>query len=55
VDYKILARAIAKRGFIKGRFIGQNVRLLSDLVEFTDNKKFQEYCSLSILKKLSTP
>ena len=43
VDYKILARAFAKRvelklpnlthsdqtGFIKGRFIGQNVRLLT--------------------------
>ena len=43
-DYKILAKVIAKRiesvlpkliqsdqtGFIKGRFIGQNVRLLND-------------------------
>lgn len=47
VDYKILAKVIAKRiepvlpnliypdqtGFIKGRFIGQNVRLLNDLLE----------------------
>ena len=53
VDYKILAKAIAKgiqstlpklihtdqTGFIKGRFIGQNVRLLIDLMEYTDVKK----------------
>ena len=53
VDYKILARCIAKRiepflpklihsdqtGFMKDRFIGQNVRLLSDLMEYTDVKK----------------
>ena len=53
VDYKILAKAIAERiqpklpklihtdqtGFIKGRFIGQNVRLLIDLMEYTDVKK----------------
>ena len=53
VDYKILARCIAKRiepflpklihsdqtGFMKDRFIGQNVRLLNDLMEYTDVKK----------------
>ena len=53
VDYKILAKAIAKRiqpklpklihtdqtGFIKGRFIGQNVRLLNDVMEYTGVKK----------------
>ena len=53
VDYKILAKVIAKRiesvlpklihsdqtGFIKGRFIGQNVRLLNDLLDYTDVKK----------------
>ena len=53
VDYKILAKVISKRiesvlpklihsdqtGFIKGRFIGQNVRLLNDLLEYTDVKK----------------
>ena len=53
VDYKILAKVIAKRiqpklpklihtdqtGFIRGRFIGQNVRLLIDLMEYTDVKK----------------
>ena len=53
VDYKILAKCIAKRtepflpklihsdqtGFMKDRFIGQNVRLLNDLMEYTDMKK----------------
>ena len=53
VDYKILAKVIGKRiesilsslihsdqtGFIKGRFIGQNVRLLNDIIEYTDVKK----------------
>ena len=53
VDYKILARVIAKRvesklsklihsdqtGFVKGRFIGKNVRLLNDLMEYTELKK----------------
>ena len=53
VDYKILAKCIAKRiepfllklihsdqtGFMKDRFIGQNVRLLNDLMEYTDVKK----------------
>ena len=50
VDYKILAKVIAKSiesslpklinsdqtGFIKGRYIGQNVRLLNDLMEYTE-------------------
>ena len=52
VDYKILARAFAKRiqkmpkliisdqaGFVKGQYIGQNVRLLNDLMEFTELNK----------------
>ena len=53
VDYKILARLIAKRiepklptlihtdqtGFVKGRFIGQNVRLLNDIMEYTEMNK----------------
>ena len=53
VDYKILARIIAMRiepslpslihsdqtGFIKGRYIGQNIRLLNDLMNFTDVNK----------------
>ena len=53
VDYKILARIIVTRiepslpslihsdqtGFIKGRYIGQNIRLLDDLMNFTDVNK----------------
>ena len=49
VDYKIAARAIGKRiepllaklihsdqtGFIKGRYIGENIRIISDLMEQT--------------------
>ena len=51
-DYKILAKVIGQRiesilsslinsdqtGFIKGRFIGQNVRLLNDIMEYTEAK-----------------
>ena len=52
--YKILARAIARRielklpnlihsdqnaGFVKGRFIGQNVRLLNDIMKYTELNK----------------
>jgi len=53
VDYKILAKMIATRieqslpslihtdrtGFNKGRYIGQNIRLLDDLMNFTDVNK----------------
>ena len=49
VDYKVAAKAIAKRiepllpklihsdqtGFVKGRYIGENIRLISDLMEQT--------------------
>ena len=52
VDYKMLANVIGQRietilsslihsdqtGFIKGRFIGQNVRLLNDIMEHTEAK-----------------
>jgi len=51
VDYKILAKVIAKRielvlpklifiptGFIKGRYIGQNASLQEDILEYTDIK-----------------
>ena len=54
VDYKLLSKLLAKRmelilpklihtnqtGFISGRYIGQNIRLLSDIMEFSDSKKF---------------
>ena len=55
VDYKILTKVITKRienvlptlinydqtGYVKGRYIGENVRLISDLIQYTDklNKK----------------
>ena len=52
LDYKIASKAIAKRiekvltllinpdqtGFIKGRYIGQNVRLLNDILEQTETQ-----------------
>ena len=50
VDYKIMTKAIANRikkvlkilidssqtGFIKGRYIGENIRLLFDIIEYTE-------------------
>jgi exonuclease III len=52
-DYKIIAKCLASRlkkvlpdiidhdqtGYLKGRYIGQNIRLLEDLSFFADNKK----------------
>ena len=53
VDFKIAAKAIAKRlesilpnlihpdqtGFVKGRYIGENIRLISDIMEYTKLQK----------------
>ena len=53
VDCKIAAKAIAKRikvvlpglthpdqtGFVKGRYIGENIRLITDLMEYTKKQK----------------
>ena len=53
LDYKILSKILAKRleqflpnlihsdqtGFVRGRYIGQNIRLLSDIMEFSNNKQ----------------
>ena len=53
VDYKIASKAIARRiepmlpnlihadqtGFIKGRYIGENIRLINDLMEQTNATK----------------
>ena len=50
VDYKIVTKAIAKRlekvlpsiinpyqtGYVKGRYIGENVRLIQDIIEHTN-------------------
>ena len=55
IDYKILSKVLAGRleqylpklihsdqtGFVNGRYIGQNIRLLSDIMEFSDSKRFQ--------------
>lgn len=54
-DYKILTKLLANRmqcaldkiishdqsGYIKGRYIGENVRLISDIISFTDNDNKQ--------------
>ena len=54
MDYKILTKALAKRmeqylpklvhsdqtGFVNGRYRGQNMTLLSDLLEYSDVKNF---------------
>ena len=51
VDYKIAAKCLANRmkvvlqdlispeqtGFLKGRFIGENIRLILDLIDYCDN------------------
>ena len=53
IDYKILSKVLARRmekvlpklvhsdqtGFVNGRYIGQNIRLLNDIMEYTDIKK----------------
>ena len=53
VDYKILTKTIAKRiekvlpniintdqtGYVKGRYIGENIRLIQDVLHFTDQNK----------------
>ena len=53
IDYKILTKALAKRrenylqelinsdqtGFVKGRYIGQIIRLLSDIMEYLKDAK----------------
>ena len=53
IDYKILSKVLARRmekvlpklvhsdqtGLINGRYIGQNIRPLHDIMEYTDSKK----------------
>ena len=53
IDYKIATKGIAKRlekvlstlinrdqtGYIKNRFIGENIRLISDVIELYETKK----------------
>jgi len=61
VDYKIASKAIARRiepmlsklvepdqtGFIKGRYIGENVRLISDIMEQTQVNNTARYINIS--------
>lgn len=69
VDYKITSKAIAKRvepllpglihsdqtGFIKGRYIGENIRLISDLMEQTKKDQSTEILlSLDFRKAFDT-
>ena len=53
IVYKILSKVLGRRmenilpklihcdqtGFVNGRYIGQNIRLLNDIMEYTDIKK----------------
>ena len=53
IDYKILSKVLARRmenilpklvhsdqtGFVNGRYVGQNIRLLNDIMVYTDIKK----------------
>ena len=66
VDYKIASKGIAKRiepvlssfihpdqtGFVKGQYIGESIRLISDVIEQTS--KLNSLLTLSILGKLLT-
>ena len=65
-DYKIPSKAIASRiktflpklisddqtGFIKGRCISENKRLLDSVIKFTEGKKFRAFFFFLILRKL---
>ena len=65
VDYEILAKVIGQRiestlsslihtdqtGFVKGRFIGQNVRLLNDIIEYADAKKLPGILLFIVFRK----
>ena len=67
-DYKIIAKVINNRlwpllpslvsqdqsGFIKGRNIGDNIRLMFDIIDHANCKNYQVRCYLSICKKLLT-
>ena len=54
IDYKILSKALSKpklihsdqTGFVNERYIGQNIRLLSDIMEFSESQK----CHISVFR-----
>ena len=62
-DYKILAKALATRlqkvisdlvnhdqvGYIKGRHIGENVRIIEDMMIYTSNQKLSGFMILNRL------
>ena len=64
-DYKIVTKTISNRikkyisniiensqtGFIKGRYIGDNIRLIQETIEKLEDKNSQGYYSLQILRK----
>ena len=66
VDYKIGSKALAvmlekvlpsisnssQAGFVKGRFIGECIRTINDVIYFTDHKKRPGMAYFLILKKL---
>lgn len=59
VDYKVLTKVIAKTiekmlpkiinpdqtGYVKGRYIGENIRLIQDVMLFTKNTKYTWNCN----------
>ena len=65
VEYKIASACIAQRlktymdklfstdqtGFLKGRFIGENIRLVYDLVNYTEQKHIQRFLMLIDFEK----
>ena len=64
-DYKIAAKAITNRfkqvllnlidndqtGFLKGRFIGENIRLIDNIIKYTAAKKYPRPFTFSWLEK----
>jgi len=66
VDYKIASKTIARRiesvlqsvihpdqsGFVKDRYIGENIRLISNVLEMTKIESYQAFCYRWIFAKL---
>ena len=67
-DYKIAAKVIAERiknalptiincdqtGFLKGRFIGENIRLIDFIISYCERKTALDYFCSWISRKLLT-
>jgi len=65
VDYKIATKTIALRlekilsniihpcqtGYVKGRFIGESIRLIADTMDFTKIKKYSRYSCFPRFRK----